>query len=85
MANSAQPHSPASDHPPGLNWEGEEMCVPTSLLPRMLIIRRFNVYIFDYCTKRGYNKTARTLQEEAGLSAESRRPPIDAKQGLLYE
>lgn len=42
------------------------------------------MYIYDYCTKRGFRKTARELCSEAALDAES-RPPIDAKQGLLYE
>lgn len=45
---------------------------------------RFNIYIWDYCTKRGYANTARELVEEAKLGP-TPRPPIDAKQGLLYE
>ncbi|KLO11506.1 hypothetical protein SCHPADRAFT_941990 [Schizopora paradoxa] len=46
--------------------------------------RMFNIYIWDYCNKRGYKKTCQDLQEEAKLGNEF-HPPIDAKQGLLYE
>lgn len=42
------------------------------------------MYIYDYCNKRGFRKTARELRAEAALDLDS-RPPIDAKQGLLYE
>ncbi|KIM68162.1 hypothetical protein SCLCIDRAFT_106444, partial [Scleroderma citrinum Foug A] len=44
----------------------------------------FNIYIYDYCTKRGFSKTARELQLEAELPPDS-YPPINAKQGLLFE
>ncbi|THG96865.1 hypothetical protein EW145_g7704, partial [Phellinidium pouzarii] len=65
-------HTPSSDHHASdqdVQWDGDRM---------------FNIYIWDYCTKRGYSKTARELAEEAKLSPNP-RPPIDAKQGLLYE
>ncbi|KAH8110800.1 hypothetical protein DFH11DRAFT_1730012 [Phellopilus nigrolimitatus] len=65
-------HTPNSDLPSSdhdLLWEGDKM---------------FNIYIWDYCTKRGYTNTARELAEEAKLQPNP-RPPIDAKQGLLYE
>ncbi|THU94912.1 hypothetical protein K435DRAFT_798545 [Dendrothele bispora CBS 962.96] len=52
-----------------LSWEGDKM---------------FNIYIYDYCFKRGYKKTARELLQEAGIPPES-HPPIDARQGLLFE
>ena len=45
---------------------------------------RFNIYIWDYCVKRGYNNTARELIAEAKLESNPARP-IDAKKGLLYE
>lgn len=48
------------------------------------IYYRFNIYIWDYCQKRGYMGTAQKLVEEAMLPP-APRPPIDAKQGLLYE
>ena len=48
------------------------------------ICQRFNIYVYDYCNKRGYRKTARELLHEARLPEDS-RPPIDAKQGLLFE
>lgn len=49
-----------------------------------LILLRFNIYIYDYCFKRGFRKTARELLVEADIPAES-QPPINAKQGLLFE
>ena len=50
----------------------------------LILRRRFNIYIWDYCQKRGYLGTAQKLVEEAKLPP-TPRPPIDAKQGLLYE
>lgn len=44
----------------------------------------FNIYIYDYCFKRGFRKTARELLAEADIPADS-TPPINARQGLLYE
>ncbi len=46
--------------------------------------RRFNIYIYDYCMKRGFTKTANELLMEAGIPPQS-HPPINAKQGLLFE
>ncbi|KAG8221130.1 hypothetical protein J3R82DRAFT_2662 [Butyriboletus roseoflavus] len=51
------------------SWEGDRM---------------FNIYIYDYCNKRGFRKTARELLAEAEIPADS-APPINAKQGLLFE
>ncbi|KAL5513334.1 hypothetical protein ACEPAH_3733 [Sanghuangporus vaninii] len=68
-------HTPSASAPSDssgteeLSWEGDRM---------------FNIYIWDYCVKRGYTNTARELAEEAKLQSNP-RPPIDAKQGLLYE
>ena len=45
---------------------------------------RFNIYIYDYCIKRGFRKTAHELQQEA-LIPPTAQPPINAKQGLLFE
>lgn len=45
---------------------------------------RFNIYIYDYCHKRGFKKTARELLLEADIAPES-TPPINARQGLLFE
>jgi hypothetical protein len=45
---------------------------------------RFHIYIHDYCSKRGYLKTARELVLEADIPQDS-QPPINAKQGLLFE
>lgn len=45
---------------------------------------RFNIYIYDYCFKRGFRKTARELLNEAEIPPES-TPPINARQGLLFE
>jgi hypothetical protein len=45
---------------------------------------RFNIYIYDYCNKRGFRKTARELLAEAEIPPDS-APPINAKQGLLFE
>ncbi|KAH7921183.1 hypothetical protein BV22DRAFT_1038942 [Leucogyrophana mollusca] len=52
-----------------ISWEGDKM---------------FNIYIYDYCNKRGFRKTARELLNEADISPES-TPPINARQGLLFE
>lgn len=45
---------------------------------------RFNIYIYDYCAKRGFTKTADALMQEADIPHDS-TPPINAKQGLLFE
>ena len=45
---------------------------------------RFNIYILDYCKKRGYRKTATELVGEADISLDA-KPPINAQQGLLFE
>jgi hypothetical protein len=45
---------------------------------------RFNIYIYDYCMKRGLLKTAQELLIEADIPADA-APPINAKQGLLFE
>lgn len=45
---------------------------------------RFNIYILDYCKKRGFHKTASQLVSEADIAPES-KPPINAQQGLLFE
>ncbi|KAJ7746797.1 hypothetical protein DFH07DRAFT_832418 [Mycena maculata] len=52
-----------------LSWEGDKM---------------FNIYIYDYCYKRGFRKTARELLLEAEIPSDS-TPPINARQGLLFE
>lgn len=44
----------------------------------------FNIYIYDYCFKRGFRKTARELLAEAEIPQDS-IPPINARQGLLFE
>ncbi|KAH7890939.1 hypothetical protein F5I97DRAFT_108788 [Phlebopus sp. FC_14] len=51
------------------SWEGDRM---------------FNIYIYDYCNKRGFRKTARELLAEADIPPDS-APPINARQGLLFE
>jgi hypothetical protein len=47
-------------------------------------VKRFNIYIYDYCFKRGFRKTARELLLEAEIAPDA-TPPIDARQGLLFE
>ncbi|KAK7685755.1 hypothetical protein QCA50_011101 [Cerrena zonata] len=75
MASGSQPipqdHAPSTNpsSPANMQWDGDKM---------------FNIYILDYCLKRGYDKTAHMLREEAKLPEEE-KPPIDAKQGLLFE
>ncbi|KAK0215003.1 hypothetical protein IW262DRAFT_1404295 [Armillaria fumosa] len=68
---SAQSVPPPLDQssPAQLSWEGDKM---------------FNIYIYDYCYKRGFRKTARELLAEAEIPPES-QPPINARQGLLFE
>lgn len=60
------------------------MFVSLSSIPYLLTSLRFNIYIYDYCNKRGFRKTARELLSEAEIPADS-SPPIDARQGLLFE
>ncbi|KAJ7272599.1 hypothetical protein B0H12DRAFT_1228622 [Mycena haematopus] len=55
--------------PSQLSWEGDKM---------------FNIYIYDYCHKRGFRNTARELLREAEIAPDS-TPPINARQGLLFE
>ncbi|KAG6836502.1 hypothetical protein H0H93_007431 [Arthromyces matolae] len=70
VSGSSQPTPPQLDSSPQtLSWEGEKM---------------FNIYIYDYCFKRGFRKTARELMAEAEISPDS-NPPINARQGLLFE
>ncbi|KAE9405445.1 hypothetical protein BT96DRAFT_1015663 [Gymnopus androsaceus JB14] len=74
MANvqAGPAHSSAQNHndPQNpLSWEGDRM---------------FNIYIYDYCFKRGFRRTARELLAEAEIPPES-QPPINARQGLLFE
>ncbi|KAI6112908.1 hypothetical protein F5141DRAFT_1291450 [Pisolithus sp. B1] len=63
-----QPHADHQSQPPS-EWEGDKM---------------FNIYIYDYCNKRGFRETAKKLLQEADLQPDA-APPIDAKQGLLFE
>ena len=69
--------TPAPVHavpPPPLSRISPSACTPS----------RFNIYILDYCKKRGYHKTASQLVNEADIPPES-KPPINAQQGLLFE
>lgn len=62
-------------------------CTPPFLSPHLSLTSpspRFNIYILDYCKKRGYRKTANELVIEADISPDS-KPPINAQQGLLFE
>jgi collagen type III alpha len=45
---------------------------------------RFNIYIYDYCYKRGFLKTARELLLEAEIGV-APFPPINARKSLLFE
>ncbi|KAF7309511.1 hypothetical protein MIND_00321900 [Mycena indigotica] len=70
--NSAAPVQTPADPSPSsqpLSWEGDKM---------------FNIYIYDYCYKRGFHKTANQLLLEADIPSDS-SPPINARQGLLFE
>ncbi|KAG6811308.1 hypothetical protein H0H92_008065 [Tricholoma furcatifolium] len=70
MASVSQSDSgPPQQLESALSWEGEKM---------------FNIYIHDYCNKRGFVKTARELMTEAEIPPEA-TPPINARQGLLFE
>ncbi|KAI0289576.1 hypothetical protein BC826DRAFT_914267 [Russula brevipes] len=67
-ASIPQPQ-PIPANPDQITWDGDKM---------------FNIYILDYCKKRGYHKTANQLVAEADIPPES-KPPINAQQGLLFE
>lgn len=47
-------------------------------------LNRFNIYIYDYCFKRGFRQTAQHLMSEAEIPPDA-KPPINARQGLLFE
>lgn len=81
-----QPTPPQLDaSPQALSWEGEKMSVaPCLLILPPDLLSRFNIYIYDYCFKRGFHKTAHELMLEAEISPEP-SPPINARQGLLFE
>ncbi|KAH9939102.1 uncharacterized protein BXZ73DRAFT_89153 [Epithele typhae] len=68
---SAAPEPPAPNvhGEPTIQWDGDRM---------------FNIYIYDYCVKRGFRRTAHELMSEASIPPTS-QPPINAKQGLLFE
>jgi len=70
---------------PQLSWEGDKMSVsPNIRVSSTDPPLRFNIYIHDYCTKRGFTSTARELMHEADISSDA-TPPINARQGLLFE
>ncbi|CCM01331.1 uncharacterized protein FIBRA_03380 [Fibroporia radiculosa] len=69
MATSADGASQADSPSNAQSWDGDKM---------------FNIYIYDYCLKRGYTKTAEALVHDAAITPDS-QPPINAKQGLLFE
>ena len=86
------PGPPSSEQ---ITWEGDKMYALSSSSPISLTtlpsfppllppLSRFNIYILDYCKKRGYHKTATQLVTEADIPPES-KPPINAQQGLLFE
>jgi LisH len=69
------------------SWEGDKMFVQENIIPllkHLLAFVRFNIYIYDYCNKRGFRETAQKLMVEAEIPPDS-APPINAKQGLLFE
>jgi hypothetical protein len=47
-------------------------------------VLRFNIYLLDYCKKRGYHKTATQLVIEAHMPPGT-KPPIDTRHGLFFE
>src|SRR6267142_5927768 len=74
LPKSPHPHPHPHHSPPPLSRISPRACSPS----------RFNIYILDYCKKRGYHKTASQLVNEADIPPES-KPPINAQQGLLFE
>ncbi|KAI0653019.1 hypothetical protein C8Q70DRAFT_656777 [Cubamyces menziesii] len=66
---NANATNPPNADQTALLWEGDRM---------------FNIYIHDYCMKRGFLRTAHELVNEANIPPLS-TPPINAKQGLLFE
>ncbi|KAI1786017.1 hypothetical protein LXA43DRAFT_82822 [Ganoderma leucocontextum] len=67
--DNPHPLAPTPVDQPTMQWDGDRM---------------FNIYIHDYCIKRGFRKTAHELQVEASIPLTA-TPPINAKQGLLFE
>jgi hypothetical protein len=80
LSRSPYPHLPPPSPPP-------PFLHVSPLLPRVyssLSPCRFNIFLLDYCKKRGYHNAASQLVAEADLPPES-EPPINAQQGLLFE
>ena len=95
-APQSQPFPSNSDQ---TTWDGDEMSasllslsftLPTYPISRLTSrvflfpLCRFNIFLLDYCKKRGYHKAASQLVTEADIPPES-EPPINAQQGLLFE
>ena len=83
MSLTSSNSQPSSDP----SWEGDKMQVffiSTTIASTSPTLLRFNIYIYDYCNKRGFRKTAHELLAEAEIPPDS-TPPINAKQGLLFE
>ena len=79
--NSKSPQIPTKSHGMAIKCSSPFHTRYLSLTPPS---PRFNIYILDYCKKRGYRKTANELVSEADISPDS-KPPINAQQGLLFE
>ena len=45
---------------------------------------RLDVYVWDYLTRRGFSRTAKSLMNEAGMT-EAPGVPLQTPQGLLFE
>jgi len=87
-APSSQGDSSASWSLPGseFHWTDYEMFVKpvfNNFIAFLTLLLRFHVYMHDYLFKRGYRKAALALLAEAKIVPMI--PPIDAREGLLFE
>ncbi|KAI1786476.1 hydroxymethylglutaryl-coenzyme A reductase-domain-containing protein [Ganoderma leucocontextum] len=69
VGDTPYPHAPTPVDQPTMQWDRDRM---------------FSIYIHGYCVKRGFHKTAHELHVEAAIPATA-TPPINVKQGLLFE
>ena len=83
-ASLQHPRRPAGTVIPGKGTECAYVLTSLLAIPPNSPQCRFNIYIIDYCLKRGFRKTAEAMAVESDIPLDS-TPPINAKQGLLFE
>lgn len=60
------------------------LCHDPSCLLSFHLLHRLDVYVWDYLTRRGFTRAAKSLMNEAGMT-EAPDVPLKTPQGLLFE